>query len=117
MQGHGAGVASLAREAQVRHPLPSPFRDLGGRDVRLEGGHAEHPYIDHDDVDAGAAELVSDERVLATLGVQRADEDRGTHLDLNVNDRKAPTVSEMARSTGSRSMLDAPRKPSTSVRA
>jgi hypothetical protein len=101
-------VGALAPEAKRRQLLSSQARDVGGWDVGREGRLAEHTDVHDERLDAELAQPLPDEGVLAALGVEGADEDDSRYLRTG-NDLNAFTTSVIARSTGSRSIEDAPR--------
>jgi hypothetical protein len=83
-------------------------RDLRGRDVRLEQRLAEDADVDDDRLHSGLGKAVTCEGVLAAFRVEGADEDDGGYGRTG-SDFSVRTISVTARSTGSRSIDEAPR--------
>jgi hypothetical protein len=111
--GHGCQrdrtrVGALAGEAQLLQLCAAEARDLRGGDVRLERRLAEDADVDDDGLHSRLGEAVAHERELASFCVEGADEDDGGYARTG-SDFSARTISVTARSTGSRSIDEAPR--------
>jgi hypothetical protein len=104
----GPRGGALALEAEGRQLFASETSDLGRRDVGRERRLAEYADVDDDRLDAQLAQPLPDEGVLAALRVEGADENDGRYLRTG-SALNALTTSATARSTGSRSIDDAPR--------
>ena len=133
-QGDRPRVAPLPCKAKIRQGHPGCPCDLGGRHIRVERRVPQHTHVDHRHGHARFEQPVPHERVLPPLRVQGSHQDdagpdrlrhrrdlaiaqppgacpcqRPAGFIRNGSALNSRTTPETARSTGSRSMEDAPR--------
>jgi hypothetical protein len=104
----GPRVGALALEAERLQRFSPETGDLGSRDVRRERGLTEHADVDDERLDTQLTQPLPDESVLAALRVEGADEYDSRYVRTG-SDLNARTTAATARSTGSRSIDEAPR--------